>query len=358
MFPDTIIKRPAPIVWRTLLGIFLCYSTFMTFVLLLPRDSARWMFKLFHPSFGNPLPDKNYADDCRVFTPENPVSGMFNIYDAVFDVHFVAHLAGWWFKMMIIRDTKIAWVISGTFELIEVSFRHWLENFWECWWDHLFLDLFGCNMFGILLGALTIKYIGVSRINWVYSKPQRQPGTCENDVVSRTLSKLKPEVYTTYSWNIFSNLTRYMQVCFYVFFVLSVDTLNFFLKYVLWVSHESDLLKVRVAIWGFTAIVTSKEYFEYINDPNSNRVGPFFWLSTYTLFIEYSIWFKFSRGLFDAPFPWYVKLIHVTYFSAVTFGAIYAYNNGLASEKQKQSNKVKYDILDPDMTIENTNKVL
>ena len=198
MFPDTIIKRPLPIVWRTLLGILLCYSTFMTFVLLLPRDNARWIFMIFHPSFGVPLPHKSYGDDCRVFTPENPVSGMFNIYDAVFDVHFVAHLAGWWFKMMIIRDTKIAWVISITFELIEISFRHWLANFWECWWDHLFLDLFGCNMLGIILGAMTIKYMGVSRINWVYSKPALTNSACGDDVISRTLSKLIPDVYTTY----------------------------------------------------------------------------------------------------------------------------------------------------------------
>ena len=24
-----------------------------------------------------------------------------------------------------------------TFELIEISLRHWLPNFWECWWDHV-----------------------------------------------------------------------------------------------------------------------------------------------------------------------------------------------------------------------------
>lgn len=150
----------------------LIYSIFMTLVFILPIHRARWIFKIFHPSFGNPLPEKSYADDCRVFTPENPVSSMFNIYDAVYDVHFIAHLAGWWFKMMIIRDTKLAWITSASFELIEVSFRHMLPNFWECWWDHLLLDLFGCNMFGIILGALTIKYMGVSRINWIYKKPK------------------------------------------------------------------------------------------------------------------------------------------------------------------------------------------
>lgn len=73
-FPDTWIKRPHPVFWRILMGIQLCYSLLMTFVFMLPRDDARWAFKVFHPSFGNPLPEKNYADDCRVFTPENPDS--------------------------------------------------------------------------------------------------------------------------------------------------------------------------------------------------------------------------------------------------------------------------------------------
>ena len=136
-FPDTMVRRPHPAFWRIVLGLLLGYSLFMTFILLLPRDEARQVFKIFHPSFGNPLPERSYADDCRVYTPENPISNYYNIYDAVFDVHFIAHLGGWWFKMMIIRDTKIAWLVSLSFELIEISFRHWLLNFWECWWDHV-----------------------------------------------------------------------------------------------------------------------------------------------------------------------------------------------------------------------------
>lgn len=160
-FPDTVKMRPFPVFWRCLLGIQLCYSFFMTFVLLIPKDRARSLFKLFHPIFGQPLKERSYADDCRVYTPENDVSKFFNIYDAVFDVHFVAHLGGWWFKMHIIRDWYAAWIISGTFELVEISLRHWLNNFWECWWDHLFLDLFGCNMFGIIVGGYTMSYFNV-----------------------------------------------------------------------------------------------------------------------------------------------------------------------------------------------------
>jgi phosphatidylserine synthase 2 len=105
-------------------------------------EEARQIFKFFDPKLGQPLPEKSYAEDCRIYTPENPINSFANIYDAAVDVHFAAHLFGWWFKMMIIRDTLMCWVCSIVFELLEVTFRHWLPNFWECWWDHVRIQHF------------------------------------------------------------------------------------------------------------------------------------------------------------------------------------------------------------------------
>ena len=78
--------------------------------------------------------------------------------------------------------------------------KHWLPNFWECWWDHLFLDLFGCNLIGIILGYYTLKYSSASKINWVYDPksvksskqgtvPKEEP--CSN-VVYNFFDKFKP----------------------------------------------------------------------------------------------------------------------------------------------------------------------
>ena len=129
--------------------------------------------------------------------------------------------------------------------------------------------------------------------------------------------------------------------------------MNFFLKYVLWISAESDLCKARMAIWAFSAVVNAKEFYIFCDDPNCKRVGPFFWLSTYTPLIEYSIWFKFSRGLFDEPFPLYVKLINIVYFSLVIAGGVYAYINGLQLSKKKV-----YNTMDPEVQVESTKSVL
>lgn len=42
--------------------------------------------------------------------------------------------------------------LSIFFEFFELTFRHWLPNFNECWWDHVILDLLLCNGIGMLIG--------------------------------------------------------------------------------------------------------------------------------------------------------------------------------------------------------------
>jgi hypothetical protein len=51
-------------------------------------------------------------------------------------------------------------------------------------------------MFGIILGAMTIKYFGVSRINWIYKKPKPHgdSDTKYQYPIYKAISKLKPDV--------------------------------------------------------------------------------------------------------------------------------------------------------------------
>ena len=154
--PNTIMTRPISFLWRVLLAVFILYIALMTFILMLPLDHARAFVSVFDSKLGVPLPERSYGDDCRVFTPENPDSYFANVMSAVWDCHFIAHFAGWWGKMIFMRDWYIAWICSTMFEICELTFRHWLPNFYECWWDHLLLDLFGCNLIGLILGHYTL----------------------------------------------------------------------------------------------------------------------------------------------------------------------------------------------------------
>lgn len=60
--------------------------------------------------------------------------------------------------MLICRDLKLCMLMSILFEIMEITFRHWLPNFYECWWDHIILDLILCNTGGMLIGYAMIKF--------------------------------------------------------------------------------------------------------------------------------------------------------------------------------------------------------
>ena len=115
-------------------------------------------------------------------------------------------------------------------------------------------------------------------------------------------------------------------MCF-IIMMLCVDCCNFFLKFVLFVPAEHDILKFRVTIWGLCAIASSKEMYEYSSNEYCHRVGPFAWLSMYTVAVEMMTVIKFSEGRFTEPFPWYVKAIFGSVAVAITIGAYIAYRN-------------------------------
>ena len=66
--------RPHPIFWRVLMGAFCLYGMYMTYLLLLDVDEARQALKYFDSGLGEQLAEVSYADDCRLYTPENPDS--------------------------------------------------------------------------------------------------------------------------------------------------------------------------------------------------------------------------------------------------------------------------------------------
>jgi phosphatidylserine synthase 2 len=73
------------------------------------------------------------------------------------DEFVLAHIFGYIFKTLIVRDYKLVFCISIGFEILEVTFQHWLPNFKECWWDHLLIDVFGCNLIGTFIGITFVK---------------------------------------------------------------------------------------------------------------------------------------------------------------------------------------------------------
>ena len=97
-------------------GTVIIYLGLLVFLVFHDAETARSMLNYMFPEVGSPLPEINYAADCRIITPEHPSNPIANVWNAVYDIHMLAHLIGWWGKMIILRDWKLCVFLSVVFE--------------------------------------------------------------------------------------------------------------------------------------------------------------------------------------------------------------------------------------------------
>lgn len=144
-------------------------------------------------------------------------------------------------------------------------------------------------------------------------------------MIFRFFEKLRPAALERYEWAALQNLTRYIGVSTFCVTVLVIDCNNFFLKYLAWIPADHDLVKVRTILWGFFALATSKEWYEYVSNPNCHRLGPFAWMTFYVSAIELSSVYKFRGNEFVNPFPWWIYTMWAFIGSVFAIGLVKSY---------------------------------
>jgi phosphatidylserine synthase 2 len=356
--PDSMLRRPHPIFWRIIQSLAILYLIFITFILFLNRDQARQFLSFFDDKLGVPLPEKNYADKCDLSSPSFPYINLDNFTDSL-DFYLTAHLIGWYIKMLILRDFKFCWFLSIFFEILELTFRHWLPNFYECWWDHLILDVFGCNALGIWLGDITIKFVEMKGYRWAVVKQPKESKKEEKAKFTNTLSYLNkyvkyftPNYWNRHEWNIFSSLKRFYSVIWFILIMNLIDLSHFFLKYILWLPANHWLLFIRINIMAYLCVISAREYYEYITNKNCTRLYQNVFIAHIIVFVECAIVYKYRDGLFVAPFP-----DHVKYFWGVVFVLISAISVHLFIKEmfKKCEKENKIDLTDPTVDVEEVN---
>ncbi|KAL6620659.1 hypothetical protein ACP70R_035798 [Stipagrostis hirtigluma subsp. patula] len=324
--PSTILIRPHPAVWRLVHGLAVVYLVALTFLLFQNRDDARQFMKHLHPDLGVELPERSYGADCR-------------LYETLFDEFVIAHILGWWGKAVMIRNQLLLWVLSIGFELMELTFRHMLPNFNECWWDSIILDILICNWFGIWAGMHTVRYFDGKTYEWVGLS--RQPSIMGKGLgpratmsfssyylcrpwesffhrdkinktsmnrdcleLKRSLSQFTPAQWDKDQWHPFMGPLRFIQVLFLCVVFMTVELNTFFLKFCLWIPPRNPLVVYRLILWWLIAIPTIREYNSYLQDSKPvKKVGAFCWLSLAICIVELLICMKFGHGLFNDPMP-------------------------------------------------------
>lgn len=360
-FPDSIFRRPHPLFWRFVMGVSLLYLLVLVFLLFQSLDSARHILSYIDPKLGVPLPERNYASDCRVYTPEDPVSKFRNIRDAVIDEFFIAHGLGWYAQTLIFRDTRLALFCSALFEFMERTFRHILPNFYECWWDSFILDLLLANNVGILCGHYTLKWLDLKEYNWIgITKPsdnnnesekvntdgekistsKHENGTKKGNGNETLFGYFLPKSWTRYNWGIFSNWKRFLHYLFLIFMTEFISLSVFALKALLWIPPPHPIVVFRLALICFIVAPALREYYQFVIDPSVKSLGINAWLCLAIAIFEGLIIFKWTRGMTFEPFP---KAVKYSWFAAFAVIAVFFFTYFPYRAYLKSKNAKMYD---------------
>eukprot|EP00796_Vickermania_ingenoplastis_P009029 gene9029-6331_t len=278
-FPSTLLTRPHPAIWRMMLAMGIMYNLLLVFLLFqcdkMPAAIVRW----YDPSVPDHLPERTYAEDCRVYTEDS----WFH-FGGSLDVFVAAHLFGYVFKTLILRDWRLVTCVSLGFEIVEITFQHILPNFKECWWDHLLLDVLLCNGGGTLIGVLLLKWARAKEYRFI--QKDREDGvkpsvgvqsgkhrSRRGGIISKVVNQFFPEHVELYQWNVFQSPKRFMSVSILLALVLIHDMNTFTSKAMLQLEPEHHLVTVRMCLWACLAVPAVREYYEFINNPKATTLG-------------------------------------------------------------------------------------
>lgn len=318
-FKDGLFYRPHPAFWRVVKGMAVVYLVFMVWLLFQNAHDARHIWTYLDPKLGVPLPERDYAADCRIYTPESNVSKFENVVNTVYDEFMVAHVVGWFAKSFLFRDVYVCWAWSILFELCELSLAHILPNFRECWWDQVILDVLLCNAVGIFLGHLVMYHFEMNTFNWA--------GISENESAPAVARALWPYQWTRFKWKIFSTPQRFFSFLFLIFLAAVIELNCFFLKYVLWHPPPHPLVFWRLVILFLFCLPALREYYQWVSDPKCHRLGTMAWLTILILGVEILVWVKFSKEMLAAAAPtprvviwaWSIAAASIIIFAIVYF---------------------------------------
>ena len=301
--PDELFVRPHPAVWRVLVGVNILYVSLITFLIFQDVPTIRGYLAALDPRLAHDLPERSYAEDCRLSTPEDP----YKWFHTIFDEFLLAHFLGYFSKTLITRDWRVILMISVLFEVVELSFQHILPNFKECWWDHVIIDILICNAGGMIAGHFFLRYFKLDNFQW--AKLKDIPSVAGK--LKRVVGQIAPRRIDPYQWQMYSSPFRLSVVVFFVAFNLTQEFNCFTIKSILQMPSSHPLTISRLVIWGLIAVPSTRALYVYVVEEGpmrAKRVPMAAWLAFTTLFFE-CVWINKMRiegGYFQEPMPGYV----------------------------------------------------
>eukprot|EP01156_Anaeramoeba_ignava_P021760 Anaeramoba_ignava/c19698_g1_i7.p1 GENE.c19698_g1_i7~~c19698_g1_i7.p1 ORF type:complete len:196 (+),score=51.24 c19698_g1_i7:501-1088(+) len=146
------------------------------------------------------------------------------------------------------------------------------------------------------------------------------------------------QTWKNYHWDMFDSPKKFFAAIF-LFSFAEISELNvFFMKYPLWIPPEHPLNPIRLIIFALSGVETIKEFYEYINTPNSKYHFQMY-ISFLVVIIETILGIKFGQGLYPRNMPTYIRNSWIIFF--LVFGTssfIHFYRKNKSLEKTSPKN--------------------
>jgi phosphatidylserine synthase 2 len=277
---------------------------------LMTPEMLQSYLKVLDPSLKNQTyEERDFSIDCRLYTPENPTSKFANLMETI-DVFVLGHLIGWLVKSLIFRNNIMSWTMSIMFEIHELSLKHWLPNFNECWWDHLLLDLFGMNLLGILVGNYVQHYLKLERFHWFFDPTDKSEKLTYFQRFIYSFTHVK-EYVSNHKWHFLARPKSFLAVT-YVMFLGSVVDLNwFFLKNSLGLNPSQFFMGMRVWIVGWYSLIVMYDFHKWLKRTGKKRrISINVVIGHIILILEAIVFWKNKRDdFFEETTPLRIKLV-------------------------------------------------
>ncbi|CAC9699270.1 phosphatidylserine synthase, putative [Plasmodium sp. DRC-Itaito] len=225
--------------------LILMYYVIITYLHFFSTSEVRTILRFLNKNIEFRAVEKSYMENCNSFE---------NVSDKI-DWFVFAHLWGWFAKGIIVRNFFLLNLNSVIFELIELRFQHILPNFYECWWDHIFLDVLICNFIGITSSMLFMKHFNMVLYDWKFPdkiKPNKK------NIIFPTVDKLCRKVFTNSST---------LLLLIFISFILNIIDLNiFFLKAEIKLHHGNLIVILRTFVIGFISCKACREFYRLLKD--------------------------------------------------------------------------------------------
>jgi len=303
IMPDGPFLRPHPAVWRLAFAVSIFYELLLIYILFQTPGDARRLMKFVDKDLGEPIDDKDYGGNCRIYDRDVPGDPWHNVWDKM-DIFIFAHLFGYWCKTLIFRDWWLTTVISVMFEFLEYSLEHQLPNFSECWWDHWIIDVLLCNGGGTILGIYTLRWLSLKEYNWrgLWNIPTYR------GKIKRIIAQFSPHGWIEFQWNPLSSFERWIALLCIISAFLITELNTFYLKFVLWIPPEHILNPIRllfILLWGAVGL---RETFQLLDDPTCEQLGRQSWVMVAIVVTELLICVKFGWNTITKPLPKHIAI--------------------------------------------------